>query len=156
MMGMLSERHPCTSSVENDQYERFTSGHSPIECIDCLGDRLSSGKSLLLAISPSLNGQFSGDNVGSAWHRMTMPLQLSLGREDDFYDRQLRLALWVRFVWLPIPRRTGAQKELFLQRWWMILPSSDLLNQGNRKCHEEECFHTPRRDGRYYIHDEIP
>src|SRR5215472_2435372 len=67
---MLSERHPCTSSVENDHYERLTSCASPMECIDCLRNRLSRCKALLLAIPLSFKGQFSGDDVGSAWHRM--------------------------------------------------------------------------------------
>jgi hypothetical protein len=53
-------------------------------CIDCLGNRLAGGKALPLAISLSLKSQFSGDNVGGTWHRMTMPFQLSVWRESDF------------------------------------------------------------------------
>ena len=153
MTRTLSERHPCTSSVENDQYNRFTSCVSRMECIDCLGNRLSGGKALLLALSRSLKVQFSGDDVGSAWHRMTVPFQLSLWRDGDFHYRERRLARLVRFVWLTIPRRTGAQKDPSLY-WWMILPSSDRLNPDNRKCYKEECFHTPPY-GHCYIHDEI-
>src|SRR5215469_4487395 len=103
-MRMLSEKHPRTPSVEDDEYNRFTSCDSPMEHIDCLGNRLSGPKALLLTIFLSLKGQFSGDNVARAGHRMTMPFQLSVWRESDSQDRQLWLARRVRFVWLPIPR----------------------------------------------------
>ena len=80
----MSERHPCTPGVEEDQYKRLTARHSPMECVDCLGNRLSRGKALALAIFLSLEGQFSGDDVGSTWRGMTMPFQLSVWRESDF------------------------------------------------------------------------
>ena len=153
---MLSERHPCTPSVEDDQYNRFPSGDSPVECIDCLGNGLSGGKALRLTISPSLKGQFSGDNIRSAGHRMTMPFQLSVWRESDSQDRQLWPAQGVTFVWFTIPSRTRAQKDLFLYRWLMIPPGSGFLDQRNRKRYEEECFDAPPRCWRYYIHDPIP
>ena len=69
-------------------------------------------------------------------------------------NRQLRLARRVTFVWPTIPRRTGHQKDLFLYRLLMILASSGLLDQRNRECYKEECFHTPRRR-RYHILDRI-
>ena len=80
----LRQRHPCTSGVEDDQYKRFAACHFPMECGDCLGNRLSRGEALPLAIFLSLKGQFSGDDVRSTWHRMTMPFQLSVWRENDF------------------------------------------------------------------------
>jgi len=104
-----------------------------MECIDCLGNRLSGGKALPLAISLSLEDQFSGEDVSRTWHGMTMPFQLSVWRENDFQDRQLRLTRWVRLIKRTIPRRTGTQKDLFLYHALMILLSSDPLNQGNRK-----------------------
>jgi hypothetical protein len=39
---------------------------------------------LLLSIFFSLKREFSGDDVGSTWHRMTVPFQLSVLREGDF------------------------------------------------------------------------
>jgi hypothetical protein len=55
-----------------------------MEDVDCLGERLSGRKALLLSIFFSLKRQFSSDDVGSAWHRVTVPFQLSVRRETDF------------------------------------------------------------------------
>jgi hypothetical protein len=81
---MLSEAHGWASGVKDDQYNSLTSNHSPMECVDGLGNCLSGGKTLLLAIFPSLKSEFSGDDIGSTWHWMTMPFQLSVWRESDF------------------------------------------------------------------------
>ena len=84
MVGMPRDRHDWAPGLEDDQHNRLTSRHSPVECIDCFGNRLSGGKALLFAIPLSFKGQFSSNDVGSAWHGMTMPFQLSVWGESDF------------------------------------------------------------------------
>src|SRR5215472_110682 len=102
---MPAERHAWAPGVEDDQYNRFISRHSPMEGVDCLRDRLSGRKALLLAIFFPLKHQFSGDDVGRAWHRMTMPFKLSVRWETDFQYCQLRPARRVRLVRLTVPGR---------------------------------------------------
>jgi len=75
---MPTERDAWAPGVKGDQYNWLTSRHSPMERVDCLRDRLPGRKTLLLAIFLSLKRQFSGDDVGSAWHRMTVPFELSV------------------------------------------------------------------------------
>jgi hypothetical protein len=42
---------------------------------------------LLLSILFSLKPEFSGDEVGSTWHRMTMPFELGVWRNSDLQYR---------------------------------------------------------------------
>lgn len=83
---MPRERHALSSGVEDDKNNGFVTGDSPVECVNCFRNRLSRRKALLLSISFSLKGQFSGDDVGSAWHRMTVPFKFGVRRESDFQD----------------------------------------------------------------------
>jgi len=78
---ILDERLVCASGAEHNKYNGFISCYSPMKCVDRLRNRLSSSKMLLLSILFSLKREFSGDEVGSTWHRMTMPFELATIRK---------------------------------------------------------------------------
>lgn len=83
---MPSERHALGSGVEDDKDNGFVAGHSPVHCVNCFRNRLSRRKVLLLSIFLSLEYKFSGENVGGAWHRMTVLFKFGVRRESDFQD----------------------------------------------------------------------
>ena len=84
MARILAERLVYGPGVEHYKYSGFISRYSPMKCIHRLGNRLSSSKILLLSILFSLKCEFSGDEVGSTWHWMTMPFEFGVWRNRDF------------------------------------------------------------------------
>lgn len=92
MSQIASKRDARTPGIEDNEYNRFISRHSPVECINGLGNCLSGSKMFRFSIFLSLNCEFSSDDIGCTRYRMTMPLQFSVWRESDSHGSRGRIA----------------------------------------------------------------